>query len=408
MKMIFETPTDSNYTFGYFDRSQFNFDSTKMACVRHELLDRYPDAEDRMSVGFFDLNAPNVGFQRVAETRCFNFQMGSNIFWDINADRIIFNDVSGDRYVSRLVNICNGSESVLPDAIYACSVDLSKKVHIDFRRYDEIRRGYSYGITSVESWDEGPEVCFYVSDNDTRAATILWADIFCESDRKFEHYVEHFQFNNIGNKIAFLARTKKDGMIAAEVYVLNLSTGVLTALISGGRASHMHWINEDELILYGSSGNLLTRARSDYKYFRKLFRFIKPIYRWVVADNSVISKQLTGDGYLILNSEDGNSPKLIFESIRSEDGHPTVFGNKMITDTYSKLLNNHSGYIYACDLSSGTCQELCNIPGSNTLDETPFRCDFHPRFSFDGKMFSIDRFFFDEGCVRRGCAVYAC
>lgn len=409
MDLFWETPLDGyNYTFGYFDRSQLSFDSTKLVCVRHSFTDVYPPGTSKFEIGFFDLADTHKQFQQISTTRCFNFQMGSNIFWHSDRDQILFNDFENGRYISKAVSLNTQLHEIVGEAVYACSKDLKRKVHIDFSRYDGIRRGYSYGCDNALTWDRSSEIAFYCSEPEGIHTEVFWRELFDEGVNKLHIcYVEHFQFSPNGSKIAYLCRVKKSGMIDSRLMVFDWDSRTNYTLLKSGRASHFHWIDDENLILYGSVGNALTRARSGSETIRRIFKFVKPLYRLMVPDNSAASKTLTGDQYLLVSVDQGSvKTRPIFKEISSEDGHPSVFGNYVVTDTYSKRLSGHDGYLYMCNLAADNCELVLRISGSAHLDETPFRCDFHPRFSFDGRFVSIDRFFISGADISRGCSVY--
>jgi Tol biopolymer transport system component len=69
------------------------------------------------------------------------------------------------------------------------------------------------------------------------------------------------------------------------------------------------------------------------------------------------------------------------------DGHPSVYGNNILFDTYPNKSRMKKLLLF--DVSSSELRELGEFYESfDFYAET--RCDLHPRFSFDGKKVFFD------------------
>ena len=125
-------------------------------------------------------------------------------------------------------------------------------------------------------------------------------------------------------------------------------------------------------------------------YAKKLIK----IYHKLIKHNTDLSKFITGDSYYIYNIET-KIKKKIQAKFNKEDGHPSVsnnYKNLMITDQYSDIINNKYPKLFLYDLKESKLIEELKFDSISTLDNSGFRCDLHPRFSTDGKFFSIDLF----------------
>src|SRR5690606_37988576 len=123
----------------------------------------------------------------------------------------------------------------------------------------------------------------------------------------------------------------------------------------------------------------------------------------VVADNDMVSHCCWYDentiyGYLRHNDKDAyyfiDTTSLKF-SINEEvnrlglgDGHPSVYDNYIVFDTYPDRSRMQSLYIY--DVKKNTVEKLLEVFQSPNYKDSS-RCDLHPRFSING-----DYVFFDS------------
>ena len=88
-----------------------------------------------------------------------------------------------------------------------------------------------------------------------------------------------------------------------------------------------------------------------------------------------------------------NNIKKVAKDLRFEDGHPSFFPNNknlFVTDLYPKKINNHEAKLMTFDLKENKLNIIATIKSNKIYNETPIRCDLHPKVSFDGKYVSID------------------
>jgi hypothetical protein len=99
---------------------------------------------------------------------------------------------------------------------------------------------------------------------------------------------------------------------------------------------------------------------------------------------------VSGDSY-ILFKDLTNKKRRIANGVLNKDGHPSFCPtdrSRFITDTYpSKEV--------ACDLiefdmKDDSVKHLAKLKSIEEYDESPLRCDLHPKWSFCGKYVSVD------------------
>ena len=65
-------------------------------------------------------------------------------------------------------------------------------------------------------------------------------------------------------------------------------------------------------------------------------------------------------------------------------------GNFFITDTYARSALNQKPKLFIAFLDTEEFEQIEELESIKEYDETPVRCDLHPRLSRSGKILSID------------------
>ena len=187
----------------------------------------------------------------------------------------------------------------------------------------------------------------------------------------------------------------KDGGIRDQLFLSNIVNSSLIQITDFARGSHYNWINSDEFIIYGGINNTFNAIRHK-KFFQNMFHIkdLLKVYHKLIRHNSHFSKFITNDSYYIYNIKTKKYRK-INATFNLEDGHPSTssfYHNLMITDRYSDIKNNKKPELYIFDLKASKIIQCLSFNSIKELDNSGFRCDLHPRFSKDGKHFSIDIF----------------
>ena len=400
---VFTSPTGHHYFFGYYDKSQLNRSSTKLLALQVSFMDRVPDRNDRAIIGYFDLTAEGQPFIEIAQTRTFNWQQGCMLQWlgPDHETRIIYNDLEVGRFVSIIVDLETRERTILPMPVYTVAADGESALCIDHERHHFCRRGYSYdGVVNEEKNRE------VVHGDGVWQLDVKTGDIRQIIDIKYlignrslsnmkgaTHYVEHLMFNPAGTRFCFLHRWKMpEGGIYARLYTADPDGGNIYLLNDSGRMSHYCWRSDREVLAYGGLANPVNKLRRYKRLVRYLFKPILPLYHRIVNDNSALSKALTGDSYLLFKDQ-SEVRKRVAPQISSEDGHPSfVPGNQavFISDTYPDPNEGSVARLLKYDLETGEYDVLVELSSIPEYDDTPIRCDLHPKCSYDGKYVSVD------------------
>jgi hypothetical protein len=402
-RLIFKTPKDGHYFFGYYDKLQLSKDSDKFLVLKVDFIDRVPDKDDKAIIGYFDLKNDNK-FIKIASTSSFNWQQGCMLQWlgpDFN-NCIIYNDYVDDKFVSIKIDVNSGKKTVYLNSIYSTHPNGKLAITIDFERHHWCRRGYSYDGNFDKSKKkkivEGDAIWLIDLENNSSKKIIHLKDVIDNQPltnmKNATHYLEHLMFNPSGNGFCFLHRWKiADGGIYARLYKSNLDGTDVTLLNDSGRMSHFGWRDDKYLLGYGGFANKINSLRKYKNILRFVIKPLLPFYHMVVNDNSRISKLVTGDSYLLFNTKEKSIQK-VAESISSEDGHPSFSKNGhkdvFITDTYPDPDEGSIAKLIAFNIESNDYVILDQLNSISKYDNSPIRCDLHPRWSYSGKYVSID------------------
>lgn len=403
MTLVFKSPRDKNYFFGYYGKSQLNKNNCKLLALETNFTNRLPEKGDEAKIGFFEISKKKTQFKQLTTTRTFNWQQGCMLQWlgPKNNDLIIYNDIDNNKFCSIIMNTITKKKKLLPMPIYDVNAEGTKAICIDFERHYYCRRGYSYA--GIENFNKNKKVVkgdgiWLLSIKEKKTQQIInIIDLInfkpLSNMKEATHYVEHLMFRPDGRRFCFLHRWKmKEGGIYSRLYTINIDGSDLHLLLDTGRMSHYCWRNNREILGYGGVPNPINKLRKNRNLVRIVFRPLLPIFHFLFKDNSLISKVATGDSYVLLKDKT-NEIRKVASKLKFEDGHPSFLPNNknvFVTDVYPKKFNNHIAKLMTYNLLNESLITIDKLQSNPIYDETPIRCDLHPKISFDGKYIAID------------------
>lgn len=408
---IFESPADAAYFFGYFDTPQVSADGTKLLALRVSRFDRVPEPGEIAEVGWFEIGAVHAQFHKIGESNSFNWQQGAMLQFlgpDFQS-RVIWNYFDGVAYRARIHNLLTGKGRDVP-AIYNAYPDGKSAVTVDFERHAWCRRGYSYGNVMNPKKDakvvEGDAIWRVDLDTGESHPIVQLSDMMALTPHSTmagaTHYLEHTTTNPSGSHFVFLHRWRHDNGIHSRLCVARPDGSDIRILNDSGRMSHFCWVDETTLLGYGGKANPVNTLRRNKAMIKTFFKPLLPIFKRLVKDSSGLSKSLTGDAYYLFDIENPGSLKLVVPSMRFEDGHPAMLsdGKTFITDSYARAVLGEKPKLFFVDIESDTHLVLDEFGSIPEYDESPVRCDLHPRVAntLAGTIVSVDTM---DGAQRR-------
>jgi len=398
LKEIFSSPKKGNYFFGYYDKSQISKSKNYYASLKVENFYDYLGKDENAEIGYFEKNSQE--FKVIDKTKAFNFQQGSMINWiySDHEEKLIYNVIENGKLFSRISKIHENSKIDLPLPLYSLSNNNKFFLTINFEHLSKYRRGYGYDLNLIDeskSIFKLDEIGIWKLDIDNKNINKIISKEDFQLENK-NYWIEHITISPNNYDFVFLLRSKNiDGGIKTDFFLSDIEKSKLIKINNSGRTSHFNWIAKNKLVVYGGLPNKFNKFRKS-KFFQSIpgVKIILKFYHLLIRHDTLISKKLTGDCYYIYDTEKLEFNKIENDKLNSEDGHPTVdtIENRyMITDTYSDLPKKKASLILYDLLKNNEIQRI-EVDSLEELDNSPFRCDLHPRFLENSLYFSIDCF----------------
>ncbi len=346
--------------FGYYDKLQFDPQNRRLLAMETTFEGRSPQPDDVIQVGWVDLEEGHR-WTAVGRSRAWCWQQGCMLQWiPGNHPRVIWNDRSGDRFISRVLDVESGDTREIPRAVYALAPDGVTAVAADFRRINDMRPGYGYaGIPDANADDPAPRDAGIwrvdlASGSDDLIVSI--ADIariaFPGGDiSRAKHYFNHLLVNPDGTRFIFLHRWRfEHGHFHTRMMTASLDGADVRVVDHSGFTSHFIWRDPAHILAF-------TRVEPG------------------------------GWAFYLFDERTGGVELVIDEKL---NGHCTYLpGNTWIlNDTYPLGPQRTQG-LYLYHVPSGRKVPLGDYPAPPGY-EGEWRCDLHPRFSRDGRTVVFD------------------
>lgn len=359
---VSESDSSTRTFFGYYDHSPESADGRFI--LQHEFAGsttRRPASTDTVDVCVVDA-ATGTTVCRLPSA-AFNWQQGTRLQW-VDDQTFVYNDLSDDdtRFVARTATasgeVLQTYERPIQDG-YQTDYFLS----LNYRRIRALRPDYGYfslpGLTNEELERLDVDGLWRV-DYDTGVDELIYPlQRICDLDAEpaFErstHYVNHAMIAPGGEQFVFLHRYLDNGRRQDRLLLGDPKGETLQVLVDTGFVSHYCWMNDQQLLGY-------MRGRSGT------------------------------DGYFIVNVETGTMKSVLDGRLDANgDGHPSVQGRRLVTDTYPN--KGRMQNLLLVDLEEETVETVAELRHGLQFDAET-RCDLHPRLSHDGSTVFFDAVF---------------
>ncbi len=359
---VFSAPRKQVF-FGYYDISPFSSNGKYLLANHAPQKNVRPASEDRITLGYYDLQSAAHEFVELGETTTWCWQQGCRLQWypAHSNDQVIYNRLVDGKYGCEIQNI--HTKEVLHKysrPIYSVSQDGKWGLSLNFSRLQRLRPGYGYmtlpdpsegisaptndGIWHIDMETGNEELLFSIHD----IMLLKPAGIFANG----EHYFNHICFNPDGNRFMFFHLCKENSRRMSRLLTADIN-GDNTCILEDERTvSHYTWKTNTELLVTSSQPG---SAGLQYRLY----------------------KDIHGENYVV------------GQNILNEDGHPSYLPNQdyILTDTYPDKCGDRKLLLY--NTKKHTLLEIANFDSPLSF-KGEVRCDLHPRLSHCGKLVCAD------------------
>ena len=341
------TVADGNVFFGYYDKTPFSKDNTKI--LAHLYKGKISNIKKplKIEIGYFD--AKSMKFNRLDFSNTWCWQMGARLMWHPTEPNTCIYNISNEKgYASRAMNVITGVvEHEYDFPIYDLSPCGNYAASLNFSRLHNARAGYGY----VNFPDEFKDIKHPKDDgvwiyelSTKKYKLIVSLDKLREFNKDiildFESmgYINHLHYSKNGNYLYFCHVIEGSSKTKQEIPMIYSVINNEITVLTNDPISHECWVDDDRIMLYSGIHN---------KY-----------------------------GYNIYDVKSGEKSDY-FHDILLLDGHPTYLpNNSLLTDTYPDIF----GYMKLLYFDGKNNNKLAEFH----LDNKYFgeiRCDLHPRLS---------------------------
>lgn len=343
---------DKESYFGYYDKSPIN-STNEYVIFQTTNCETTNTPDSNMPVDLVLYDVDNGSYEIIGQSYTYNWQQGTKLMW-VDKYTFIYNDFDSEKkqYISKICDVKTKETIVVDYPIYDCFKN-EFAISLNFERLDIARADYSYrNLGSKINWKDNSNDGLYYIDLEANSSKLI---ITIEQIIKFnhkesmdsaKHKFNHVMISPSGKKIMFMHRWfLADGRRFDTLYVCNVDGTDVKVIADDDMVSHCFWSSNEQIFAY-------------------------------LRDNDIGDKYYLIDIYTAGKKEVG---KGIIDQFG--DGHPSVFKNKILFDSYPDKSRMKRLFIY--DIETSHLNELGEFYESfNYYAET--RCDLHPRFSFDG------------------------
>jgi hypothetical protein len=353
-------PENQESFFGYYDKSPLSSSGHILCHLSSSNTKKKPETKSIVEVALFDRDVLSKPLLRIP-VKAFNWQQGARLQW-ISSEKFLFNDFDEDRqkYISRVYSKESQKQEKAFDFPVQDAYGEDYFISLNYSRLTAFASDYGYHCLPPYSDSQQKELGndgLWKVDYCSGQAELLYSfeDVLkCGEDSSFEnarHSLNHVMIAPDGEKFIFLHRYFIHGVKHHRLLLGFRDKKPLKLLWNSGIISHCCWMGANTIIAY------MTGPAGKNGY-----------YRMNVESKEVVSVL---EGKLDVYG----------------DGHPGIYGDSLLTDTYPDRRGIQS--LFLCNLQSGEIKTLGRF--FHSVKYYGFtRCDLHPRFSPCGSFVMFD------------------
>lgn len=384
-----------SHFFGFHDLTPWNTLTDELVILRTSAReDHAPCAADVAKIVVIDEHSGEQ--EIVGETRAWNWQKGARqrFLPGLGRRYVAFNVSVSDGFGCRILDLDASSRAqeiaLLPRALYDIDDRRGFGLSLDFRKLFDLQPGYGYDHSLIAQSDTIDDGIWRVELATGEARQIFSLTEFLAASRISSdlgrHFLTHIQISPDGRRYAFLHRCFLNSGSLMNNLVVADTDGNSYKIVHDDKLTHFDWSGPDRLIAWCRS-NAAVRALKQ----SPIKALVRPLYRLSrLIRIQAVRQNVYNEAFREIDVVSGRKTTL-GRGVLTEDGHPQVnprAPNVWINDTYP----NKSGVqtLMTFNSISGERHDLLSLPTQPSIQETIWRCDFHPRWKPSGDMVCFD------------------
>jgi hypothetical protein len=386
-----------HHFFGYYNKTNWDRSGRYLLAQQVPYKDVLLTPERVAGIGYFDLERGQE-FHRVAQTRAWNWQMGSQLQWLDGAAgcKLIYNDRRDEpagRYPgfgSVVLDIETGQRRDLPLPVYVVAPDSRYAICVDYRRLYVTHEtiGYSEQGGPFELPHAPADDGLHWMDLETGVSRLLLSYRQMrefhprESMDKAIHWVSHIEINPESSRVLFLHRWTE--RVEDETCFLHR----LITMNPDGSGLRLLECSDHPLPQLAAGFDAAAVGTFDYE--KSEYQISHPLWR---NDNQIIvwGPHAGEIHYHLYDDTDDGAVAQVGTHVLTENGHMTfspVDRRWLLSDTYPDA-QTHERILVLYDMVTGVRHDLGKFYADPDLSKAN-RCDLHPRWSRCGTQVCID------------------
>ena len=292
-----------------------------------------------------------VDGEKITSTSAFNLQQGCMLTW-LDNNYLIFNDLDEKSYCSKIINKTGELVTKIRKPIYTVASNKEYALTLDFERLSILRPDYGYTINwkyILNNYNDG--IYRIDLENNVSKLIISFKDILnfnFKNEEQFKHKLNHIDISPDNKRFIFIHRWfNSHGIKQSRLLLANSNGDLLKVIANEKMVSHCCWRDKDNII-----GWFKHNGQDNY-------------YNFSIKDNT----------YEKIDKE---------QSILTEDGHPSVKKDFLITDTYPDKSRYSHIIVYNLKKNKGI-RIVSMLSPMKYFEEK--RCDLHPRWGIGNSFF---------------------
>lgn len=387
---IWQTPTDSDYHFGFNDITPWNLRGDQLTLLRIPgEVDHLPNGSEAADVCIWHPESGEI--EKLAETMAWNFQQGARQRW-LSDNEIMFNYLEGDVDRSTIVSISGEVLHRLPKAVYALSPDGRTGISPSLGRVHTYCPGYGYvaKAPAIEGHAPAADGLWEIDivSGDVRLLLSL-ADIaaFAPMPTGHPQFVSHIWYSPSGNDVLFVhGILGPDGGAFANLMVM-ANDGSNLRRVASERISHPCWLDDRTIAVWSRNSRALKALRQSSLLSSPLLqRFVQLGRSWQGRSRNA----LLGEGLLSYSVVTSSPAKVLAAGLINENGHFSMHPTRrlLVGDTYPD--RNETLHLYLYDLDRQVKVSIGQFQHEVRWPSGYLRSDLHPRWNRRGDQIAVD------------------